>query len=132
MLLHQIFGYDWLGTRPYIMDPTFTAGFGRLVIGLEHWVAIFAALMPLVALLGLVIIPGLAQSLSKLWRGQGTFEQMVNMLTLASIASNLVIGATSECYPGQLSDPTALGRTAWHVQRCHPLFANALERRTLR
>lgn len=96
MLLHQVFGYDWLGTRPYLCDPTLIAGFGRLVIGLEHWVAIFAALMPLLALLGLVIAPGLAQLLSKLWHGQGTFEQMVNTLTFATTVPNLVIGATSE------------------------------------
>lgn len=96
MLLHQLFGYDWLGTRPYIADPTFVAGFGQLVIGLEHWVAIFAAFMPLLALLGLVIAPGVAQLLSKLWHGQATFEQMVNTLTFAIIVPNLVIGATSE------------------------------------
>ncbi|MCE7980078.1 MAG: hypothetical protein DYG89_02705 [Caldilinea sp. CFX5] len=96
MLLHQAFGYDWLGTRPYLFDPTFIAGFGRLVIGLEHWVAIFAALMPLLALLGLVITPGVAQLLSKLWHGQGTFEQMVNTITFATTVPNLVIGATSE------------------------------------
>lgn len=96
MVLHQLFGYDWLGTRPYITDPTFIAGFGRLVVGLEHWVAIFAALMPLLALLGLVITPGVAQLLSKLWQGQGRFEQMVNTLTFAMTVPNLVIGATSE------------------------------------
>lgn len=96
ILLHQALGYDWLGTRPYIVDPTFIAGFGRLVIGLEHWVPIFAALMPLLALLGLLITPGLAQLMSKVWRGQGTFEQMVNTLTFAMTVPNLVIGATSE------------------------------------
>lgn len=36
----RIFGHDWMGTRPHIVEPTFIAGFGRLVIGLEHWMEV--------------------------------------------------------------------------------------------
>jgi hypothetical protein len=96
MALHAAFGLDWLGTRPILADPTFVAGFGHLRIDLAAWVPVFAGLMPLLALFGLVVTPGVAHLLSKLWGGQGTFEQMVNALTFASVVPNLVIAATSE------------------------------------
>jgi len=94
--LHAAFGLDWLGTRPMLSDPTFVAGFGHLRIGLANWVPVFAALMPLLVLLGLVIIPGVVQLMSKRWQGQGTFEQMFNAMAFAIIVPNMVIGATSE------------------------------------
>ncbi len=96
MALHVILGLDWLGTRPMLADPTFIGGFGYLRIGLAHWVPVFAGLMPLLTLLNLVFIPGVAQLMSRLWRGQGTFEQMVNTLAFATLVPNLVIAATSE------------------------------------
>jgi len=96
MALHAAFGLDWLGTRPMLSDPTFVGGFGHLRIGLAHWVPVFAALVPLLSLLNLVIVPGVAQLMSKLWHGQGAFEQMVNALAFATVVPNLVIAATSE------------------------------------
>jgi len=67
MALHAALGLDWLGTRPMLADPTFVGGFGHLRIGLAHWVPVFAGLMPLLTLLNLVLIPGMAQLMSRLW-----------------------------------------------------------------
>ena len=89
-LLYSAFGYDWLGTRRELTDPTFVGFFGRMPIGLENYVPIFFyVMMPLLLLLGPVIVPGLAQMLSKLWRGAGTFEQMVNTLGFAQAPAAL-------------------------------------------
>lgn len=96
MALHAALGLDWLGTRPMLTDPTFVGGFGHLRIGLAHWVPVFAGLMLLLTLFNLVLIPGVAQLMSRLWCGQGTFEQMVNALAFATLVPNLVIAATSE------------------------------------
>ncbi len=52
--------------------------------------------MPLLALLSLVLYAGVAHLMSKLWGGQGTFEQMVNTLTFASVVPNIVVAGTSE------------------------------------
>jgi hypothetical protein len=84
-------GQDWLGTRRELPDPTYVGFFGRLAVGTENYVPIyFFVIGPLLALLGLVFVPGLAQVLSKLWRGQGTFEQMVNTLVFAQVPSLLI------------------------------------------
>jgi hypothetical protein len=96
MALHAAFGLDWLGTRPDLAEPTFVGGFGYLRIGLANWVPIFAALMLLLFLLDLLIMPGVAQLMSKLWRGQGSFEQMVNTMAFAAAVPGIVIGAASE------------------------------------
>lgn len=96
MALHFAFGLDWLGTRLILDNPTFISGFGHWRIGLTSWVPVFAALMPLLVLLSLVIIPGIVQLMSKLWRGQGRFEQTVNAMAFAIIVPGMVIGATSE------------------------------------
>jgi hypothetical protein len=96
MALHAALGLDWLGTRPILTDPTYVGGFGQLKVGLDHWVPIFAALLPLLGLFNLVIVPGVAQLMSKLWDGQGSFEQMVVVLTFATGVPALSIGATSE------------------------------------
>lgn len=90
LLLYSVFGYDWLGTRRELTDPTFVGFFGRMPIGLEDYLPIFFYMMvPLLILLGPVIVPGLAQVLSKLWRGQGTFEQMINTLGFAQAPAAL-------------------------------------------
>lgn len=94
--LHTIFGLDWLGTRPILTDPTFIAGFGHWRIDLDAWVPVFVALMPFLALLNLVFYPGLAHLTSKLWGGQGTFEQMINTFTFALVVPNIVIAGVSE------------------------------------
>ena len=121
MALHAAFGLDWLGTRPMLSDPTFVGGFGHLRIGLAHWVPVFAGLMPLLAFLNLVIIPGVAQLMSRLWRGQGAFEQMVNALAFATLVPNLVIAATSEWL---FSVPLALlsGHAYWWVEAMQGKF----------
>jgi hypothetical protein len=90
-LIFVVFGQDWLGTRRELPNPTFVGFFGRLPVGIEHYVPIFFFVIgPLLALLGPVVIPGLAHVLSKLWRGQGTFEQMVNTLGYAQVPSFLI------------------------------------------
>jgi hypothetical protein len=94
--LHYAFGLDWLGTKPLLTDPTFVAGFGQWRVNLANWVPIFVVLMPLLALLDLVIYPGIAQLMSKLWGGQGTFEQMLNTLAFAAVVPGIVVGALSE------------------------------------
>lgn len=91
LALFAVFGYDWLGTRRELFDPTYVGFFGQLRVGTEHYVPIFQWLIsPLLALLGLAVMPGLAHVLSKLWRGQGTYEQMVNTLAYAQVPSILV------------------------------------------
>ena len=94
--LHEAVGLDWLGTRPLLSDPTYVGGFGHLQVDLTHWVPIFAGLLPLLGLYGLVIVPGVAQLMSRLWDGRGSFDQMVTALTLATGVPALTIGATSE------------------------------------
>ena len=91
LLLFMAFGYDWLGTRRELLDPTYVGFFGQLRVGLAHYVPVFHLVIgPLLAVLGLVVMPGLAQLLSKLWHGQGTFEQMVNTLAYAQAPSILI------------------------------------------
>lgn len=99
MLLFAAFGYSWLGTRPLLLDPTYVGGFGYLRIPADQWGAAFAVLLPVLALFGLVVVPGVAQLVSKLWGGQGTFEQMVNVLTFAFVPS-VAIGWLSEWLTG--------------------------------
>jgi hypothetical protein len=94
--LHAAFGFDWLGTRPLLTDPTFVGGFGHWRVNLVDWVPVFVGLMPLLALLGLVINAGVAHLMCKLWDGQGSFEQMVNALTFASVVPNLLVAGISE------------------------------------
>jgi hypothetical protein len=92
LLLFTIFGFDWLGTRRELTDPTYVGFFGRMPVGLENYVWIFNLLVnPIMTLVGLFFIPGLAQVLGKLWRGQGTFEQMVNTIVFAVGVPALVI-----------------------------------------
>ena len=91
LLLFIIFRQDWLGTRRDLLDPTYVGFFGHLPVGLEDYVPIFhLVITPLLSLLGLAILPGLVQVLSKLWHGQGTYEQMVNTLAYAQAPSILI------------------------------------------
>ncbi len=96
-LLTVLFSSDWLGTRRELLDPTFVGFFGRLPVRLENWVPIFViAIVPVLSLLGLVAVPGLAHVLSKLWRGQGMFEGSVNTLVFALGVPYIVIHSVSE------------------------------------
>lgn len=91
LLLFMAFGYDWLGTRGELVDPAYVGFFGQLRVGLAGYVPLFHLVVaPLLSLLGLVVMPGLAQVLSKLWQGQGTFERMVNTLVYAQAPSILI------------------------------------------
>ena len=91
LALFTLLGQDWLGTRRELTEPTYVGFFGYLPVGTEHYVWIFFLLIaPLFALLGLVVVPGLAHLLSKLWRGQGSFEAMVNTLAFALVPSLLI------------------------------------------
>lgn len=115
MGLHAFFGLDWLGTRPLLSDPTFIAGFGYWRIDLAHWVPVFAVVLPFMTVLSIVTTAGLAQLLSKAWGGRGTFEQMVNTLTFASVIPNLVIGAVSEWVFGVPMDLITGQRYWWQA-----------------
>jgi hypothetical protein len=75
--LFSAFGFDWLGTKPILADPTFVAGFGHWRVTRAEFVPVFVALMPLLGLWGLLLTTGTALLIGKLWGGQGTFEQLV-------------------------------------------------------
>jgi hypothetical protein len=95
LFLTVLSGSDWLGTRHELPDPTYVGFFGRLPVGQEQWVPIWFTIFPILSLLGLAAVPGLAHVLSKLWHGRGTFEGTVNALTLASVPA-ILIGSGSE------------------------------------
>jgi hypothetical protein len=96
-ILSILFSSDWLGTRRELLDPTFVGFYGRFSVGLEKWVPIFfIVLVPILGFLGLVVVPGMAQILSKLWRGQGAFEGSVNTLGFALGVPAIVIHSISE------------------------------------
>ena len=96
MALHALFGLDWLGTRGLLTDPTLVVGFGQVPVRLAGYVPLLAALMPILTLFAVAATAGLAQLLCRPWRGQGTFEQMVNTLAFASAVPGILIGASSE------------------------------------
>jgi len=96
MLLHAALGMDYLGPRPILADPTFVGFFGHLRIARADWLPVFAAFMPLVALFDLVLTPGIAHLMSKLWHGHGTFEQTINGVVYAALVPAFVIGVSSE------------------------------------
>jgi hypothetical protein len=121
MAVHSAFGLDWLGTRPDLAEPTFVGGFGYVRIGLANWVPIFAALMPLLFLLNLMIMPGVAQLMSKLWHGQGTFEQMVNTMAFAVAVPGVVIAAATEWLFGVPIDLLS-GHGYWWTAAMHGEF----------
>lgn len=74
VLLFSIFGFDWLGTRRELSNPTYIGFFGRLRVDTDNYVPIFNFLLnPLITLVGVIFIPGPVQVLSKLWKGAGTF-----------------------------------------------------------
>lgn len=89
-LLTIFSGSDWLGTRRELLDPTYIGFFGRLPVGQEQWVTIWFTIFPILTLLGLAAVPGLAHLLSKLWHGRGTFEGTVNALAFASVPAILI------------------------------------------
>jgi hypothetical protein len=99
VLLFTAFGFDWLGTRPLLPDPTYVGGFGYVQVSADRWLPVFIGLMPALALFGLVVAPGVAQLMSKLWGGQASFEQMVNVLAFAFLPATL-IGWLSEWLTG--------------------------------
>lgn len=94
LLLFSFFGFDWLGTRRELSDPTYIGFFGRLQVNTDNYVPIFNLLLnPLMSLVGLIFIPGLAQLMSKLWKGTGTFEQMVNTIVFATVVPSILISS---------------------------------------
>lgn len=112
MLIFAAAGQDWLGTRDQLTEPTYVGYFGYLRVGLENWVPIFAGMVLLLAVLGLVVLPGLAQLAAKFWGGTGTFEQMVNTLTFALLVPSVTIRQTSELVFGVPAN-TLSGHPAW-------------------
>lgn len=70
--LHALLGLDWLGTRPLLQAPTFVAGFGHLRLWLEHYTGTFALMLVPGTFLGVLVVAGTAQILSRAWGGQGT------------------------------------------------------------
>jgi hypothetical protein len=99
MALFAAFGYDWLGTRQTLPDPTYVGGFGYLRVSPGQWLPFFTLLVPVLALFQLTVVPGVAQLLSRAWHGRGRFEQMVNVLTFATVPS-LVVGWLNEWLTG--------------------------------
>jgi Yip1 domain len=98
-LLFAAFGFDYLGSRPLLSDPTFVGGMGYLRISPDQFRLLFPGFIMLTALYGLLVPTATAQLLSKLWHGRGTFEQMVNILVFATTPS-LVIAWLSEWLTG--------------------------------
>lgn len=94
--LFALAGYDWLGTRRELSNPTFVGFFGQMQVSAEDWVPIFTALLPLIAVCGLAVVPGLTHLASKLWHGQGSFEQMVNGMAFSLAVPGLIIRSASE------------------------------------
>jgi hypothetical protein len=92
--LNAIFGYDWLGTRGILTDPTLVGGFGHWRVNLSEYLPVLVILMPIMALMGLCVTCGIAQLMSKIWRGQGTFEQMVNALSFAAVPAVVIATVT--------------------------------------
>jgi hypothetical protein len=99
MLFFSAFGYDWLGSKPLLSDPTYVGGFGYVSLSSSAWLPIFAALTPVIALYGIVVVGGAAHLLAKLWGGQASFEQMVNVVALANVPG-LVVATLSEWLTG--------------------------------
>ncbi len=99
VLLFKAFGYDWLGSKPLLADPTYVGGFGYVRVSAGDWLPVFVILSPLIAVYGLVVVPGVAHLLARLWGGRATFEQMVNVLALATVPS-VVIATLSEWLTG--------------------------------
>ncbi|KAA0271970.1 MAG: hypothetical protein EDM79_12840 [Chloroflexi bacterium] len=94
LLLFAVFGFDWLGTRRELPSPTYIGFFGRLSVDTDDYVTIFNFLInPLMALVGLIFIPGLAHLLAKVWRGSGTFEQMLNTIVFSTGVPSIVISS---------------------------------------
>jgi hypothetical protein len=97
LLLTMLFSSDWLGTRRELLDPTYVGFFGRLPVGLKDWVPIFFIVLdPTLSLMGLVVVSGLAQILSKLWHGRGNFEAGVNTLCFSLGVPAIAIHSVSE------------------------------------
>jgi hypothetical protein len=70
--------------------------FGQVSANRELWVPIFAAITPLMAVGALAFMPGMTHAVSRLWRGQATYEQMVNGITFAVSVPGLLIRSLSE------------------------------------
>jgi hypothetical protein len=124
MAIFAAFGFDWLGTRRLMADPTYVGGFGYLRIGVAAWIPIFAAMMPVLGLFDLVVTPGVAQLVSKLWSGQAAFEQMVNTLTFATVPS-LVVGWLNEWLTGVPLNLIS-GHPYWFVAAMEGKFGSTL------
>ncbi len=122
LLLFAFFGFDWLGTRRELTDPTYVGFFGRLRVGTENYVTIFNfVLNPLMALVGLIFLPGLAHLLNKIWKGQGTFEQMVNTIVFAMGVPSIVIA--------NILNDMLLGGVLPNLLTGHPYAFTAARRR---
>jgi hypothetical protein len=77
--------------------------------------------MPLLFLLNLVVVPGVAQLMGQLWHGQGTFEHMVNTIAFATAVPAMVIGAASEWSFGVPIDLLS-GHGYWWTAAMHGEF----------
>ena len=92
-------GFDYLGSAPLLTNPTYVGGMGYLRLAPEEFRVLFPAFILITAVYSLLVPTATAQLLSKLWRGRGTFEQMVNVLAFAATPT-LVIGWLSEWLTG--------------------------------
>ncbi len=90
-----LFNRDWLGTRREFLALTLVGFFGCLQV--EFLVPVFfIALVPIIRFLELLVLPGLAHVLSKLWHSRGTFEGSVDTLGFALGVPAIVIHSTTE------------------------------------
>jgi hypothetical protein len=94
-----MFGFDYLGSRPLLSDPTYVGGMGYLRVSPDQFRPLFPLFILVTAIYGILIPPATAQLLSKLWHGRGTFEQTVNVLVFATTPT-LVVGWLSEWLTG--------------------------------
>ena len=97
--IFAIFGFDYLGSRPLLSDPTYVGGMGYLRVSPDQFRPLFPLFILLTAIYSVMIPPAAAHLLSKIWHGRGTFEQMLNVLVYAATPT-LAIAWASEWLTG--------------------------------
>jgi hypothetical protein len=97
--IFALFGFDYLGSRALLSDPTYVGGMGYLRLSPDQFRPLFPLFIVLTAVYSVLIPPASAHLLSKIWHGRGTFEQTLNVLVFASTPT-LVIGWVSEWLTG--------------------------------
>jgi len=123
--LFALAGQDWLGTKPLLQDPAVITLFGHLRVPLDHYVPFFVIILPLLTLIGLVLPAAVAQLLSKIWGGRGSFEQMINTLVFCLGVPALFLASTAEVLGGVPANLLS-GRPYWWVAAMEGEFGPAV------